>query len=160
MSDQGSPSAGSKASSPTEPPKSQIDFHFLNFSHPQDAKASNARKAVRSHVTKQQHQREQKLQQERRAKSFQGTSSESPDLAAQPRRAHAETFPAERPTTLELPLQSSGGPSSPEASSVASSPTLPTDSQVDLSTLYPEQWYPFVQPILVSIDIRPVLDQI
>jgi hypothetical protein len=150
MSENNTTSPGSKASSPTDPPKSQIDFHFLNFSHPQDAKASNARKAVRSHVTKQQHQREQKLQQERRAKSFQGTASESSELSAAPRRAHAETFPMERPTTLELPTSVSAGPSSPEVSSAASSPTQAPETQVDLSSLYPEQWLPYVQPILVS----------
>jgi len=43
----------------TERPTGQINFEFLNFSHPSDAKASGARRTVRSHVTRQQHQREQ-----------------------------------------------------------------------------------------------------
>ncbi|KAK3677640.1 hypothetical protein LTR78_002490 [Recurvomyces mirabilis] len=151
--DRSETSSGSKAPSPTE--KTQIDFQFLNFSHPQDAKASNARKAVRSHVTKQQHQKEQKLQQERRAKSFQGSSSSSSSAAAadlEPtplsRRPHAETFPTERPTTLELPTGTSAGPSSPEMSSAASSPTHLSDRQIDPYALYPELWHPYIAQIM------------
>ncbi|KAK3614255.1 hypothetical protein LTR56_027373 [Elasticomyces elasticus] len=43
----------SKASSPQDTPRAQIDFPTLNFSHSSDAKTFNARKAVQSHVTKQ-----------------------------------------------------------------------------------------------------------
>ncbi|TKA55294.1 hypothetical protein B0A55_12882 [Friedmanniomyces simplex] len=146
------PSSSGKASSPQEAPRSQIDFQFLNFSHPSDAKASNARKAVRSHVTKQQHQKEQKLQQERRAKSFQGVSSD-PEQRPPPRRQHAGTFPPERPTTIDLPIlpiqRNAGGSlaSSPEALSASSSgspaasPIHPPERRIDPSELYPEAWH-------------------
>ena len=45
-------------SSPIDPQSSQLGFEFLNFTHPSDAKASLARRTVRSHVTRQQHQKE------------------------------------------------------------------------------------------------------
>lgn len=43
---------------PDRPPSIVHDFEFLNFSHPSEAKAVEARRTVRSHVTRQQHQRE------------------------------------------------------------------------------------------------------
>ncbi|KAK5108255.1 hypothetical protein LTR62_008639 [Meristemomyces frigidus] len=164
MSAHESPSSGSKAPSPTDSSKSQIDFQFLNFSHPQDAKASGARKTVRSHVTRQQHQKEQKLQQERRARSFQGTASAADSEPIPPRRRqHAETFPVERPTTNELPTQGSGAVSSPELSSTASSPTRSKECP-DPYALYPEEWHPYVHVVLVCschshVDLNETDDQ-
>ncbi|KAK0275687.1 hypothetical protein LTR35_010957 [Friedmanniomyces endolithicus] len=148
-----------QAPPPQEAPRSQIDFQFLNFSHPSDAKASNARKAVRSHVTKQQHQKEQKLQQERRAKSFPGTPSE-PDQRLPLRRAHAGSFPPERPASIDLPIlsvqRSAGGSlaSSPGALSASSSgsptasPTRPLERRIDPSELYQEAWHPYIPRIM------------
>ncbi|KAK4898812.1 hypothetical protein LTR27_003543 [Elasticomyces elasticus] len=157
MSDSSS-TPDSKASSPQDTPRAQIDFQFLNFSHPSDAKASNARKAVRSHVTKQQHQKEQKLQQERRTKSFQGVGSES-DQRPPPRRPHAETFPPNRPTVIDLPVQSSAGgssASSPDAVSASpsdspsASPTHQPQRRIDPAELYPEAWHPYIPRIMDS----------
>ncbi|KAK0882159.1 hypothetical protein LTR87_004114 [Friedmanniomyces endolithicus] len=154
------PSSTRQAPPPQEAPRSQIDFQFLNFSHPSDAKASNARKAVRSHVTKQQHQKEQKLQQERRAKSLQGTSSE-PGQRLPLRRAHAGSFPPERPASIDLPIlpiqRSAGGSlaSSPGALSASSSgspaasPTRPLERRIDPSELYPEAWHSYIPRIMV-----------
>ncbi|KAK4895059.1 hypothetical protein LTR49_028323 [Elasticomyces elasticus] len=105
-----SDTSDSKASPPQDTPRAQIDFPFLNFSHPSDAKASNARKTVRSHVTKQQHQKKQKLQQVRRTKNFQGVASESDQRP--PRRPHAETVLPNLPTVIDLPIHNSAGVSS------------------------------------------------
>lgn len=145
---------GSKASSPQDPPKSQIDFQFLNFSHPADAKASRARKAVRSHVTRRQHQNEHAAQAARRAQSYQGPSSETEQPP--PRREHAQTLPTNRPNTLELPENPGAGvqgASSPEASSPSpsptASPTYPPERQVDLSEIYPAAWHPYIPRVLV-----------
>ncbi|EMC91118.1 hypothetical protein BAUCODRAFT_315415 [Baudoinia panamericana UAMH 10762] len=162
-------SSGSKPSTPGEPTRNQIDFQFLNFSHPSDAKASRARRTVRSHVTRQQHQREQRLQQERRARSYQGPSTETDAPPLQ--RAHAEIFPLQRPTILELPSPTATRPplaSSPEASSASPSPTTsPTDPferRIEPSEVYPEEWLPSVPRVMdyylsiVSIDIPDLED--
>lgn len=155
MSDQTDSTPGSKASSPSETPKNQIDFHFLNFSHPSDAKASRARRAVRSHVTRQQHKAEHAAAAARRAKSFQQQptrTEEAPTL-----RAHAATFPSQRPASLVLqPTNASSSTttsspedeSSPDASPVAS-PTQPLERRVDPSELYPEEWHPYVPRVMV-----------
>jgi hypothetical protein len=144
---------GSKASSPQEPPRNSIDFQFLNFSHPSDAKASRARKTVRSHVTRQQHQREHAAQAARRAQSYPEAASETDQPV--PLRHHAQTFPSQRPTTLELPASNAAGApttSSPEASSSPSPQASPTSAEhtVDVSELYPTEWVPYIRPILVS----------
>lgn len=161
MSDRIVPVVGSQASSPREETaKNQIDFQFLNFSHPGDAKASSARKAVRSHVTKQQHAKEQRLQQERRTQSYQGKILESePQAATTQPRPHAETSPPARPTTLEM-LTRAARPSlslksSPESSSTSrspsASPTSPPQQILDYTELYPPDWVPYVHPLLVSL---------
>ena len=144
---------GSKASSPTEQ-KSQIDFQFLNFSHPSDAKASRARRTVRSHVTRQQHQREHAAAAARRAKSFPQPEVEQEELPA-PRATHAATFPSNRPT-LELPTRPGpAGPaaSSSDASSQSPSPTgspmHPFERRIDPSDVYPEEWHPYLPRIMV-----------
>lgn len=145
--------SGSKASSPTEQ-KSQIDFQFLNFSHPSDAKASRARRTVRSHVTRQQHQREHAAAAARRAKSFPQPEAEPEDLPA-PRATHAATFPSNRPT-LELPTRTGPVASSSDASSQSPSPTgsgspMPSfERRIDPSDVYPEEWHPFLPRIVVS----------
>ncbi|KAH9844522.1 Fungal specific transcription factor domain [Teratosphaeria destructans] len=165
-------SSSSNASSQPEQAQNQIDFQFLNFSHPSDAKASRARRTVRSHVTRQQHQREHALQAARRAQSFQGPESdtEPPSL----RRPHARTFPEQRPATLELPgttgtILAAPSTSSPETSPNSPSPAAsPTDSPapgvVDLAGIYPERWHPYIPRIMedyrtnMAVDI-PELDR-
>lgn len=143
-------SAGSKASSPTEQ-KNQIDFQFLNFSHPSEAKASRARRTVRSHVTRQQHQREHAAAAARRAKSVPQPEGEMEDIPGP--RAHAATFPPNRPT-LELPSQAGPAPALSDASSQSPSPTgSPMDRQeqrLDPFEVYPEEWHPYLQGIMVS----------
>lgn len=144
---------GSKASSPTDQSKSQIDFQFLNFSHPSDAKGSRARRTVRSHVTKQQHQKEHAAAAARRAKSYpQPDSPPEPDEDLPAPRKHAATFPTNRPT-LDLPERlatvSSGETSSPSPSPTGSSPRT-TDQQIDPRDVYPADWHPYLPKILVN----------
>lgn len=145
--------AGSKASSPTEQSKSQIDFQFLNFSHPSDAKGSRARRTVRSHVTKQQHQKEHAAAAARRAKSYpQPESPPDPDEDVPAPRRHAATFPIARPT-LELPERPAGSFSAGETSSPSPSPTgsspRTTDQQIDPRKVYPADWHPYLPKIMV-----------
>jgi len=152
-------SGGVQLSSPQEQSKNQIDFQFLNFSHPSDAKASRARRAVRSHVTRQQHQREHALQAARRAKSYQSQGSEPEDLP--PRREHAQTLPSNQPVSSEQPgMAAVERTSSPEASSGSPSPTTtPTvvlETCVDPSELYPEEWHPYIPRVMVGCHRTPV----
>jgi len=153
MSDLTHPESGSKASSPQEQSKAQIDFQFLNFSHPSDAKASRARRAVRSHVTRQQHQREHAAQAARRTKSLQPQGSEPEELP--PMREHSKTLPSERPVSIQQPeMGTTDTPSSPEASSGSTSPTTTPnsylDGRVNPAELYPEQWHPYIPQVMVS----------
>lgn len=143
---------GSKTSSPTEPQnKAQIDFQFLNFSHPSEAKASGTRKAVRSHVTRQQHQREHAAAAARRAKTFPQADAEVEEAAVQP----VATSPFERPVRLELPGRGVGTASSTEGSSPSptpsgsASPMYRSETQIDPSDIYPDEWHPYLPRIMV-----------
>ncbi|TKA25889.1 hypothetical protein B0A50_05644 [Salinomyces thailandicus] len=153
-------SSGSKPSSPSDTPKAQIDFQFLNFSHPSDAKASRARRTVRSHVTRQQHAREQ----QQRAQSYHGKPSE-PTQVPESSRRHAVTLPSERPSTLELPGRSKGDlplASSPETSSQSPSPipspTYPPENRVDPADVYPETWLPHIPRVMEGYLSNLVVD--
>lgn len=127
-----------------------MDWQFLNFTHPSEAKTSQHRKKVRSHVTKQQHQREQALTAARRTQSYlPETESEDPP----PQRAHAATTPSNRPTLSELSRDSAQSTvRSPEPSSPSPSPSPTAQSpqhRIDLNEIYPEEWHPYVDRILV-----------
>jgi hypothetical protein len=144
-------STGSKANTPTEQ-KNQLDFEFLNFSHPSEAKQAGARKTVRSHVTKQQHQKEHAAAAARRAKSFPQPEGEGNEDSPPSMRPHAATFPPSRPT-LDSPSQSSraagsSGQSSPSQSPL-NSPTYGLEQQIDPFELYPEEWHQSLQIVLV-----------
>ena len=144
---------GSKASDSGEPQKPQIDFQFLNFTHPSDAKGSRARRTVRSHVTRQQHQKEHAAAAARRAKSFPQADAEPDALPTQ--LTHAATFPPERPTTLEIPSRAATTTSSTEASSQSPSPTgsvspmYQPERRINPSDVYPEEWHPYLPRIMV-----------
>jgi len=127
-----------------------VDWQFLNFTHPSEAKTSQHRKKVRSHVTKQQHQREQALTLARRTQSYPPeTESEDPP----PQRAHAATIPSNRPTLSELSKDAAQSTVlSPDPSSPSTSPSPTAYSpqhHVDLNEIYPEEWHPYVDRILV-----------
>ena len=146
---------GSKASSPTEQ-KSQIDFQFLNFSHPSEAKASRARRTVRSHVTRQQHQREHAAAAARRAKSVPQPDVELEQGPSQ--IVHAATFPPNRPT-LELPTRPGAPRAASDASSQSPSPTgspmRSAESRIDPYEVYPQEWHPYLQTIMVHQPAQP-----
>jgi hypothetical protein len=143
----------SKASSPIETAK--VDWQFLNFTHPSEAKTSQHRKKVRSHVTKQQHQREQALTAARRTQSYQA-ETESEDLPT--REARAATTPSNRPNLSELTGDHTrSSVRSPESKSPSASPSPTSYSpqhRIDLNDIYPKEWHPYVERILVRQMLR------
>ena len=150
------PASGSKASSSTDQ-MHQVDFQFLNFSHPAQAKALGARKAVRSHVTKQQHQREHAAAAARRAKSFPPPENQLNIDLSPITRQHAATFPTNRPA-LHVPSPSSQYAVSWDATSRSpsplTSPSYVTSPRLDLSTIYPEAWQPYLGVVVVSFSLH------
>nr|OQO16877.1 hypothetical protein B0A51_16680 [Rachicladosporium sp. CCFEE 5018] len=139
----------SAAGTPVETP-TNISFQFLNFNHPDDAKSSQHRKKVRSHVTKQQHQREQALTAARRAKSYQ---EERPSDDMPQQRAHASTFPSQAPSTSEQSSSERPAPSTSTASSQSPSPvTSPAAYSpaitIDPLDVYPPEWHSYIPRIL------------
>jgi hypothetical protein len=145
-------SSGSKASSPVETTK--VAWQFLNFTHPSEAKTSQHRKKVRSHVTKQQHQREQAITAAKRSQSY-SQGMESEDLPP-PQRTHASTFPSSRPNHTTPPVKTESPFVKTESPSPSASPSPTTQSPphpVDLNDLYPEEWHPYVPRILVRITV-------
>lgn len=125
----------SAATSPIEL-RQQIDFQFLNFSHPSEAKTTRTRKAVRSHVTKQQHQRENAAAAARRAA-----------------RSQEELTLRQREPVVASASSSVGDVSraeTPEASpSPSISPINAPQRRLDPSEIYPEEWHPYIGRIMV-----------
>ena len=142
----------------SEPVTTQIDFQFLNFTHPSDAKASRARRTVRSHVTRRQHAQETKLQAARKAQSYHGNPIE-PEQPPPMLRQHAATLPSQTPPALDLSSntrKTTVRTSSPEGSSASSpSPTTSTgfspEQRIDLSEVYDKAWHPYISHIMVSV---------
>lgn len=131
--------SGSKSGSAVE----SIDFRFLNFTNPKDAKDASTRRSVRSHVTSKQHEKQRKRAAAEQARRDQQASS--PDGLASP----AIPVPDSRRTSY---VESSGPSetSSPEDSSPAhsaSSPPPPT--RLSPLEVYPEEWHPYLRPIMV-----------
>lgn len=151
MPDADTTGSGSKAPSPTDPSRSQIDFQFLNFSHPSEQRLSRSRKAVRSHVTTKQH-RDQRAAAGRTQSMPQQAESDTEESA--PRPGPSRTFPPSRPTTREMPGGSSSGlTSSPEASlspSPVQSPTYTPARRLNAGEIYPESWQPYIAQVMVK----------
>ncbi|QIW99993.1 hypothetical protein AMS68_005511 [Peltaster fructicola] len=143
---------GSAAASLTDIGKPQIDFQFLNFSHPSEAKTGKTRKAVRSHVTRQQHQRENAAAAARRAKEPQAIAQDTPErpLPLRPSLAERSTPSVEAVpqlnTTAESPGTSSAASMSPM--SPATSPMRALHNQIDPTEVYPQEWHPYIGRIL------------
>ncbi|KAF2863567.1 hypothetical protein K470DRAFT_210331 [Piedraia hortae CBS 480.64] len=110
-----------------------MDYQFLNFTHPSDAKAQVARRTVRSHVTRQQHQKEQALQAARRASSRQNQVSEP-----QP--------PPPPPVTQEAPLDARLWGTAPE-SREADGMRPQSYQQINPFQLYPREWHQSIAAI-------------
>lgn len=120
-----------------------IDFRFLNFTHPQDARNAQTRRHVRSHVTTEQHKKQRQRAAEQARRAQQGSSEQIPS------------------PTLSVPFDgtpSSGSPgysetetSSPEASSPVSPAGSPTAAtRINPTEVYPEEWHASLRPIMVS----------
>ncbi|KAH0363063.1 hypothetical protein KCU65_g7689, partial [Aureobasidium melanogenum] len=120
-----------------------MSFQFVNLTDPSDTKDQKVRRAIRSHVTKQQHQKAEQLAAARRSNSdpqLLGTSSAQISQG----RAHAASYPMSRPTSSDK--QSPGSPtSSSDVSSFSSTPQYP---MIDVSQVYPAQWLPYLNQIL------------
>ncbi|KAH0297529.1 hypothetical protein KCU71_g13341, partial [Aureobasidium melanogenum] len=132
-------------SSPVSPGSSDppMSFQFVNLTDPSDTKDQKVRRAIRSHVTKQQHQKAEQLAAARRSNSdpqLLGTSSAQISQG----RAHAASYPMSRPTSSDQ--QSPVSPTSgSDVSSFSSTPQYP---MIDVSQVYPAQWLPYLNQIL------------
>jgi hypothetical protein len=125
---------------PSEP---AMSFQFVNLTDPSDTKDQKVRRAIRSHVTKQQHQRAEQLAAARRSNSDPQLLGTSSAQIAQG-RAHAASYPSSRPATSDQ--QSPVSPaSSSDVSSFSSTPQYP---MIDVSQVYPAQWLPYLNQIL------------
>lgn len=137
---------GSKASSPSDTPgKNQIDFQFLNFSHPSEAKASPNRKAVRSHVTREQHRREHAAAAARKAHTSQDTEPEVENSASRQGSPITLHLPHRPPT---IPSSSEISPATPTTSR-STSPLYRAGTRINPADIYPEQWQPYLPRIIV-----------
>ncbi|KAH0017993.1 hypothetical protein KCU78_g7340, partial [Aureobasidium melanogenum] len=120
-----------------------MSFQFVNLTDPSDTKDQKVRRAIRSHVTKQQHQKAEQLAAARRSNSdpqLLGTSSAQISQG----RAHAASYPMSRPTSSDQ--QSPVSPTS--GSDVASFSSTPQYPMIDVSQVYPAQWLPYLNQIL------------
>lgn len=128
-----------------------IDFRFLNFSHPKDAKNATTRRNVRSHVTGVQHARQRQAAAEQAKRSQSSSSSRvppSPNLAG-PSSSYQGSYagsPALSETETSSPDEAS--PISPAATS-GSPPNSPLPRLNPLE-VYPEEWHPYLRPLIVS----------
>lgn len=150
--------SGSKASSPTEQ-KNQVDFQFLNFSHPSEAKESRARRTVRSHVTRQQHQREHAAAAARRAQSAPQIDGEQEEPAGPSTVPHAATYPPPNRPTLQLPTRSrpsnAGSDASSQSPSPEGSPSIyRPERRINPYEVYPAEWHPYLPAVTVSATMR------
>lgn len=134
-----------------------IDFRFLNFSHPKDAKDAQTRRNVRSHVTSKQHERQRK----------------AAAAVGHAQRGQQSTLDVSS-RTLHVPYDRDGShggspaPSETETSSPDESPTTPYSMSPSASAspqarlnpveVYPEAWHASLHPVMVrtcSLSTRP-----
>lgn len=128
----------------------QSEWHFLNLGHPLEARTSQHRSRVRSHVTKQQHRRERGRKATTRVSGH---------------RAHAEAQRSmSQVACLEVTASSShdlreGQSLQLQTSSHKPRVTIPrvhsvliaTSITLNLDKIYPEAWHPHVYAILVNL---------
>lgn len=131
--------SGSKSGSAVE----SIDFRFLNFTNPKDAKDASTRRSVRSHVTSKQHEKQRRRAAEQQARR--GQKASSPDGLVSstlqvPDSRRTSYVESSGPSETSSPEESSPAPS-------ASSPPPPT--RLNPLEVYPAEWHPYLRPILV-----------
>lgn len=122
-----------------------MSFQFVNLTDPSDTKDQKVRRAIRSHVTKQQHQKAEQLAAARRSNSdpqLLGTSS----TQIQQGRAHAASFPLSRPATSDQ--QNSVSPASSSDVGISASSSTAQHPMIDVSQIYPAHWLPYLNQIL------------
>ncbi|EME39605.1 hypothetical protein DOTSEDRAFT_66568 [Dothistroma septosporum NZE10] len=149
MDEESNVSSGNKSGTPVE----SIDFRFLNFTNPKDAKDASTRRSVRSHVTSKQHEKQRKRAAAEQARRDQVASS--PDGFVSPT--------LQVPDSRRTSYVESSGPSetsSPEDSSPAPSASSPPPlTRINPLDMYPEEWHPYLRPIMdhyiesMSIDL-------
>ncbi|USW57573.1 Putative fungal transcription factor [Septoria linicola] len=128
---------GSKAASVPD----GIDFRFLNFSHPQEAKNAQTRRNVRSHVTTKQHEKHRQRVAEQARQTQQDSRQPSPTSSVHISRTSSGNSPAQSLSEPET--------SSPEASSSPSSPTGTTGpTRINPLQIYPEAWHSSLRPVM------------
>ena len=144
MDEESNVPSGSKSGSAVE----SIDFRFLNFTNPKDAKDASTRRSVRSHVTSKQHEKQRKRAAAEQAQRDQQASS--PDGVASP-TLHV-------PDSRRTSYVESSGPSetsSPEDSSSGTPATSPPPlTRINPLEVYPEEWHPYLRPIMVRKDTQ------
>lgn len=123
MPDESDSVSGSKSSSQEH----NIDFRFLNFTNPSDAKNAQTRKSVRSHVTTGQHKAARKAAAEHALRSHQTSARPSPSRSPTSGRSENDA-------------------SSPEATSPTTPPAL---ARLGPRELYPEGWQSSISPVMV-----------
>ncbi|SMQ52354.1 unnamed protein product [Zymoseptoria tritici ST99CH_1A5] len=122
--------SGRKSTSGERP----VDFRFLNFSNPQEAKNAQTRKSVRSHVTTGQHRNARKAAAESAKQSRKGSQPSSATVSD----VDTDSPDASSPTTPPLGAQ------------------LPRLNPLDL---YPESWHSSLRPVMdhfintMSVDV-------
>lgn len=118
-----------------------IDFRFLNFSHPQDAKNAQTRRNVRSHVTTKQHEKQRQRVAEQARQTQQGIQQSSSTPSASVSRKNSGDSPALSPSETET--------SSPEASSPSSPTASGPSTRLNPLEVYPEAWHSSLRPVMV-----------
>lgn len=118
-----------------------IDFRFLNFSHPQDAKNAQTRRNVRSHVTTKQHEKQRQRVAEQARQTQQGLQPSSSTSSSSVSRKNSgdSTAPSHSETETSSPEASS--PSSPTASGLL--------TRLNPLEVYPEAWHSSLRPVMV-----------
>lgn len=146
-----------RSSSESKP--AQVDFEFLNFSHPSEVKDSKFRKKVRSHVTRHQHQREQLALAAARLTSATPRPARHSDSALPQVQLDSFNSPCITPAPSLSPSPSPSAISSTYDHSRAATPTpglTPSPSPPSFAfgqgvrtDLYPLEWGPSI-PIVLS----------
>ena len=125
--------------SPVSPATSEsaTSFQFVNLKDPSDTKEPNVRRAIRSHVTKQQHQKAEQLAAARRSNSDPQLTTIKSEQNVQS-RAHAASFPLSMPSISgqQSPIMPSGN------MNIVGSSTQ--HSILDVSQIYPSEWLPYL----------------
>ncbi|KAK4985431.1 hypothetical protein LTR66_001847 [Elasticomyces elasticus] len=125
---------------------SPTEFQFLTFNTLDESKNSAARRTVRSHVTRQQHQRAQLAAASKQAQESQET------LVSQEQDRQPQSLPTSRATTPVPQLALARASSSPDVTAMPHVPGTITQQmnsgQIGSFRDSPSDWTPFVSTII------------